>query len=143
MAIVERKVKPERERARAADNPQALLVAVFAEQHRPFCGYCAASECGLRSDRSQFLARWHSCLRTSLLARSIDRLCIFEHFAPFGVLQCRIHEAWARFFGSSLKDRLRYTPSDCFETFPFPAASRGECGVGGSGARSITSSALR
>jgi hypothetical protein len=27
---------------------------------------------------------------------------------------------WARFFGSSLKDDLRYTPSDCFETFPFP-----------------------
>ena len=25
-----------------------------------------------------------------------------------------------RFFGSSLEDRLRYTPSDCFETFPFP-----------------------
>jgi hypothetical protein len=27
---------------------------------------------------------------------------------------------WARFFGSSMKDDLRYTPSDCFETFPFP-----------------------
>src|SRR5439155_21585559 len=25
-----------------------------------------------------------------------------------------------RFFGSSMKDDLRYTPSDCFETFPFP-----------------------
>ena len=24
------------------------------------------------------------------------------------------------FFGSSLEDRLRYAPSDCFETFPFP-----------------------
>ena len=30
------------------------------------------------------------------------------------------HEVWARFFASSLEDRLRYTPSDCFETFPFP-----------------------
>ena len=28
-------------------------------------------------------------------------------------------ELWARFFASSLEDRLRYTPSDCFETFPF------------------------
>ncbi len=36
------------------------------------------------------------------------------------VLQSRIHEVWARFFGSSMKDDLRYTPSDCFETFPFP-----------------------
>jgi len=31
-----------------------------------------------------------------------------------------LHEVWARFFASSLEDRLRYTPSDCFETFPFP-----------------------
>jgi hypothetical protein len=41
-------------------------------------------------------------------------------FAPFAVMQSRIHEAWARFFASSMKDDLRYTPSDCFETFPFP-----------------------
>ena len=38
----------------------------------------------------------------------------------FCVLQSRPHEIWTRFFGSSLEDRLRYTPSDCFETFPFP-----------------------
>ncbi len=40
--------------------------------------------------------------------------------AAFCALQARPHEIWARFFGSSLEDRLRYTPSDCFETFPFP-----------------------
>jgi hypothetical protein len=38
----------------------------------------------------------------------------------FSILQSRVHEIWARFFGSSLEDRLRYTPSDCFVTFPFP-----------------------
>ena len=40
--------------------------------------------------------------------------------AAFCGLQSRPHEIWARFFGSSMKDDLRYTPSDCFETFPFP-----------------------
>ena len=40
--------------------------------------------------------------------------------AAFCSLQSRPHEIWARFFGSSMKDDLRYTPSDCFETFPFP-----------------------
>jgi hypothetical protein len=40
--------------------------------------------------------------------------------AAFCGLQARPHEIWARFFGSSMKDDLRYTPSDCFETFPFP-----------------------
>jgi hypothetical protein len=44
----------------------------------------------------------------------------FENFAAFCVIQSRLHEVWARFFGSSLEDRLRYTPTDCFETFPFP-----------------------
>ena len=38
----------------------------------------------------------------------------------FALLQSSIHEIWARFLGSSLEERLRYTPSDCFETFPFP-----------------------
>jgi hypothetical protein len=40
--------------------------------------------------------------------------------AAFCTLQSRVHEIWARFFASSMKDDLRYTPSDCFETFPFP-----------------------
>jgi hypothetical protein len=41
--------------------------------------------------------------------------------AAFCALQSRPHESWARFFGSSMGDTLRYTCSDCFETFPFPA----------------------
>ena len=41
-------------------------------------------------------------------------------FAAFCTLQSRPHEIWARFFGSTLEDRLCYTPTDCFETFPFP-----------------------
>ena len=46
----------------------------------------------------------------------------FESWALFCVLQARTNEVWVRFFGSSLEDRLTYTPSDCFETFPFPEA---------------------
>src|SRR5262245_53639070 len=41
-------------------------------------------------------------------------------FAAFCAVQCRVHEVWARFLASSMKDDLRYTPSDCFDTFPFP-----------------------
>ena len=43
----------------------------------------------------------------------------FQTYAAFCTLQSRPHEIWARFLGSSMKDDLRYTPSDCFETFPF------------------------
>jgi hypothetical protein len=44
----------------------------------------------------------------------------FDSTSAFAVLQCRTHEVWARYFGSSMKDDLRYTPSDCFDTFAFP-----------------------
>jgi hypothetical protein len=40
------------------------------------------------------------------------------NFAHFALFQSRVHEVWARFFSSSLEDRLRYGPSDCLETFP-------------------------
>lgn len=43
-----------------------------------------------------------------------------ERFAFFATLQSRIHEVWTRLLASSMKDDLRYTPSNCFETFPFP-----------------------
>ena len=53
-----------------------------------------------------------------------DSVIIFplEAYAAFCALQSRTHEVWTRFFGSSMKDDLRYTPSNCFETFPSPEA---------------------
>ncbi len=41
----------------------------------------------------------------------------------FGVLHSRIHELWARGMGTQLREvesGFRYTPTTCFETFPFP-----------------------
>ncbi len=38
----------------------------------------------------------------------------------FGVLQSKIHTLWASAMGTQLEDRPRYTPTTCFETFPFP-----------------------
>ena len=44
----------------------------------------------------------------------------FEDWYHFALLQAQSHEHWARALGSTLETRLRYTPSTCFETFPFP-----------------------
>jgi hypothetical protein len=41
----------------------------------------------------------------------------------FGVLHSRPHELWARGTGTQLREvesGFRYTPTTCFETFPFP-----------------------
>jgi hypothetical protein len=43
-----------------------------------------------------------------------------EKYSSFGILQSQIYESFARFFSSTLEDRLNYSPSDCFEPFPFP-----------------------
>jgi len=38
----------------------------------------------------------------------------------YSVVQSTLHEVWARKYSGALETRLRYSPSDCFETFPFP-----------------------
>jgi type II restriction/modification system DNA methylase subunit YeeA len=38
----------------------------------------------------------------------------------FGVVHSRFHEVWALKQGTRLETRPRYTPTTCFETFPFP-----------------------
>jgi len=40
--------------------------------------------------------------------------------AHFLIIASTMHEPWAREYGGSLETRLRYSPSDSFETFPFP-----------------------
>ena len=44
----------------------------------------------------------------------------------FGVVHSRVHEVWARAQATQVRDResgLRYTPTTCFETFPFPLST--------------------
>jgi hypothetical protein len=45
-------------------------------------------------------------------------LFAFQEWSIFPILQARVHEIWARTFSSSLEDRLCYTPTTSFVTFP-------------------------
>jgi len=51
-----------------------------------------------------------------------EATCIIasESNADFALIQSTFHADWARANGSTLETRMRYTPTDCFETFPFP-----------------------
>jgi hypothetical protein len=51
-----------------------------------------------------------------------QKLVVFalDSFSAFASIHARTHENWVLFMGSSMKDDPVYTPSDCFETFPFP-----------------------
>lgn len=46
-----------------------------------------------------------------------------DRYSDFALLQSSFHWIWVVTFGSSMKGDTRYTPSDCFETFPFPSST--------------------
>ena len=121
LGIVERFVKPSRERL--SGNPDA-------ERRRKYWWKWGRDTPALitrLNKNSEVLVtsrhspHWSLVRRVerSVYAESLVILC-YAKLAGFATLQSRIHEAWTRFFSSSIKDDLRYTPSDCFETFPFP-----------------------
>ena len=122
LAIVEQKVKPEREKSNR--DKYRRLWWQFAERavdlnaliKRQGIQRVLAVNCGATPHMALAFLPSHQAFSHSLA------LFPFESAAAFAVLQSRIHEAWARLQGSSMKDDLRYTPSDCFETFPFPIA---------------------
>ncbi len=121
MAIVEAKVKPER--AQLTKNAIGRKRTKFWWQYGSLAKELQAAIAGL--ERVLVICRhqpqWAAaCMSpSSVFAESLIVFPFATH-AAFCALQSRPHEIWARFFGSSLEDRLRYTPSDCFETFPFP-----------------------
>lgn len=44
----------------------------------------------------------------------------FDDDYHFALPQSNVHEAWVRRNASTMRTDIRYTPTDCFETFPFP-----------------------
>ena len=51
-----------------------------------------------------------------------DALYVFatDRWDLFSIVQSTVHEIWARKYSGSLKTHLRYSPTDCFETYVFP-----------------------
>ncbi len=120
MEIVEQRVRPERKKKDAKKYPRMVLEWWKHWNARPELRSAMA---GL--DRVLVVSRvGHHAAFTFVPAPMVyaDSLVVFPSraYAVFCVLQSRVHDTWVRFFGSSMKDDLRYTPSDCFETFPFP-----------------------
>ncbi len=122
MAIVEAKVKPERMKLNmnTADGRRRAASWWLWGRYTPalFRAIVQCDRvlvCSLHSPYLMFAFLPSNCVFSHALA-----VFALPNYSNFGVLQSSIHEIWARFFGSSMKDDLRYTPSDCFETFPFP-----------------------
>ncbi|MCY0991804.1 hypothetical protein OV203_31990 [Nannocystis sp. ILAH1] len=120
LALVRERVKPERDR-----NPREVRRRHWWRFGEPAPGLYAALR-GL--DRCVVNSQVGKHLVFDLVATDYvysHTTYVYASPAPlslFAVLQSRVHELWARHLASSMKTDLRYSISDCFNNFPFPAA---------------------
>lgn len=73
--------------------------------------------CFVTAFTSKYL--FYSKVETNRVYSNALNILSEDNFYFFTLLQSTLHFEWARKYGSKLKNDLRYTPTDCFETFPF------------------------
>ncbi len=120
MELLEQRVKPEREKRNAKKYPRMVFEWWKHWNSRPqlraaITGLRRVLVCAMISNKIHF-----AFLPTKMVFS--HKLAVFacDSFASFCVLQSNVHEIWARFFSSTMKDDINYSLSDCFETFPLP-----------------------
>jgi hypothetical protein len=117
LSIVREKVKPERDRVTRSAYRERWWQ--FGEpQWRMRAAVAALRRCIVSSQVTK-----HLCFSFQPTTRLFSqKLNVFplDDVGALAILQSRIHETWAWLLSSTLEDRLNYSASDCFETFPFP-----------------------
>jgi hypothetical protein len=123
LQIVEEKVKPEREKKTVAwSKDKAKRAERWWQFSRTAKDLYEAiggiPRCAAISQISKHLA-FAFCPTDVVFSQNCIVFSI-STYKEFIVLQCQIHNVWAKLFGSSFEDRPIYTTTGCFETFPFP-----------------------
>ncbi|GMV22064.1 MAG: hypothetical protein AMXMBFR57_20130 [Acidimicrobiia bacterium] len=118
MSILDAKVKPERLKQKDQDAKEKwwLFLRPRPELHLAIRDLKRVLVAG--SQASSHFA--FAFLSTTAVFSSNLTVFALDSDAEFAALQSRVHEVWARFFMSTMKDDLAYTPTTCFEPFPFP-----------------------
>lgn len=63
-----------------------------------------------------------SAISTDMVFTNALYVFTTDRWDLYTVVQSTLHEVWARKYSGALETRLRYSPSECFETYPFPEA---------------------
>ena len=115
--IVKNKVKPYRD---GVENKTAKEKWWLYNRSRPnlYKKLEQRGKCIVTAFTSKYLS-FSICDSNFIFTNALNIFASDEMF-KFSILHSNIHEAWVRKYASKLKNDLRYTPSDCFETFPFP-----------------------
>ena len=123
IAIVEAKVRPERMRLPPKNSWNRDVARgwwQFGADRRELKSATADLDRVLLTNAQASQHLFFIFSRPDLVFANSLNVFAMEGIADLAVLQSRVHEIWAWFFSSSLEDRLRYNPTDCFQTFPFP-----------------------
>ena len=117
LKIVRERVKPERD---TNNDPRLREKWWLFERPRPAMRKALANleryVAGIRHGK-RLLFTW--CDPWTLASDATNAFA-FEDDYSIGILSCSIHGAWARSRSSTLEDRLRYTPTSVFASFPWP-----------------------
>jgi hypothetical protein len=119
--LVRNRVKPDRDRLGPNPNNVPLKRRWWAYQaHRPtlYAALMKMPRAIAISQTTKYLS--FAFVPSDWVFSQKLNVFLFADWASLAVLQSRVHEVWALTFGSTMKDDPVYTPSDCFETFPFP-----------------------
>jgi hypothetical protein len=116
-AIVEERVKPAR--AHVTQRDRRELWWLYATRSPNYRAFVSEHKCCLGISQISDAFAIGFVENRPVVAHSLITFAL-HRYADFCLLQSRIHESWAKFFGSSLEERFRYTTTDCFDTFPFP-----------------------
>ncbi len=118
MNIVKEKVKPERDRntfSKSAkekwwqyERRRPELYSTIADMERVLVIALTSRTCAF------------SFMPSNIVFSHATGVFAFDASRHFALLQSCFHVEWAFKYASSMKGDLRYTPSDVFETFPFP-----------------------
>jgi methylase of polypeptide subunit release factors len=115
--IIERTVKPERllSTDRTFREKWWRFARTRPELRRSLKGL---ARCFAAANTTKYLS--FSSFSTDLLISHPQNVFATDRWDLYAVVQSTIHEVWARKYSGALETRLRYSPSDCFETFAFP-----------------------
>lgn len=61
-----------------------------------------------------------SAMPTDMVFTNAVYVFTTDRWDLYAIVQSTLHEVWARKYSGALKQDLRYSPSKCFDTFPFP-----------------------
>jgi hypothetical protein len=125
LRIIEDKVKPERTRTKEGGEfvlrkPLPQKWWIYADKRPELYSTISDMTRMLVRSRVSNLNSW-AFVPCDLVTSDATVVVADESFGWFVLMQNSFQSSWIVEYASSMRTDVRYTPTDCFETFPFPA----------------------